>query len=172
MDNYTDSSTKKMCINLCLLIPAACVLDIPLPMLLAVKSLIFYFPSAWTFCVIDQIYICVLKYDLILVLYFGTYLFFFRQCLIFPCYAWCTSFFITDDIIPAIIRTDLYHFLADIQSIGCYDNRKSQKTLFYLFCQSDKCLAFTILFYFFFTLIDILLRIFNSCMLEIPPIHL
>ena len=81
--------------------------------------------------------------------------------MIFLCYGWCTSFFITDDIIPAITRTGLYNLLADIQSIGCYYNRKPRKTLFYPFGQSDKCLAFTILLYFFFTLIDILLRIFS-----------
>ena len=104
------------------------------------------------FCLICQIYICILKHNLILIFYFWTYLFFFRQWLIFFGYGWCTSLFITDDIIPAVICAGLYNFLTDIQPICRYNDRKSRKLFLNLFCNSDKCFTFTVLFYFFFSL--------------------
>ena len=87
-------------ILLCLFIPAACMFYITLPMLLSVKSLIFYFPTIssslydfsrifpcnlyacnpcklccflfsiclhFLFCIVDQIYILILKRNLILI---------------------------------------------------------------------------------------------------------
>ena len=83
---------------LCLLIPTACMLYIPLTMLLAVKSLIFYFPSVpsgfhiflcITFCNCNIGNPCKLCYFF----FPSAWTFFFGQCLIFLYYGRHTSFF-------------------------------------------------------------------------------
>lgn len=67
--------------------------------------------------------------------------------------------FIPDNVIPAIILADLQYSLRDIQSIRRYNDRKTGKSFFDLFCKAYKCLALTVLLHPVITLADIFLRV-------------